>query len=136
MTSKADWIALAERCEKATGTDREIDGDIAHAAKQFVDYLTRVPERPWLWAEFVDPDDWECWEAPEYTASLDAITAMIERELPKMQWLCRPDKEGGFANLYRRGDDGWAIMSWPCHAATPALALCAAFCRAMAEATQ
>jgi hypothetical protein len=143
MTTKAEWLALAERCEKATGPDRETDGDIAHAAKQFVDYLPRVPDRPWLWAEFVEPDDWECWEAPEYTASLDAITALIAKELPDYHWRI----QGG------RKDTGWTQMSGDPRAyikakasrlvahtdgkdgeaATPALALCAAFCRAMAE---
>jgi hypothetical protein len=131
MTSKAEWIDLAERCEKAKGLDRETDGDIAHAAKQFVDYLPRVPERPWLWAEFVDPDDWECWEAPEYTASLDAITALIERELPGYSWRLLKGQRYITAELWLSGDcDGHL---WALDAATPALALCAAFCRAMAE---
>jgi hypothetical protein len=132
MTSKAEWLALSERCEKAKMADRETDGDIAHAAKQFVDYLPRIPERPWLWAEFVAPDDWECWEAPEYTASLDDITALIERELPDAGWSAHNEYydviEG---RIMRRGQD--TIMRY---GATPALALCAAFCRAMAEAAE
>lgn len=123
--TRDEWLALAERCETAKGADREIDGDIAHAAKQFVDYLPRVPERPWLWAEFVEPDDWECWEAPEYTASLDAITALIERELPGSTF--KVGRDGAGANYAQCA--GKRITE----AATPTLALCAAFCRAMAE---
>jgi hypothetical protein len=129
MTSKTEWIALAERCQKATGPEREIDGDIAHVAKQFVDYLPRVPERPWLWAEFVEPDDWECWEAPEYTASLDAITALIAKEMTDAGWSAHSEYyDENVGRIMRRGKD--TIVRY---AATPALALCAAFCRAMAE---
>ena len=138
MTTKAEWTALAERCEKATGPDREIDGDIAHAAKQFVDYLPRVPERPWLWAEFVEPDDWECWEAPEYTASLYAIVALIGRgELPAA-WVWTLGQ-----NIHHRtwgvsinnlDSDGVPYsVCWGASSHSPALALCAAFCRAMSE---
>jgi len=105
MTNKAEWLALAERCEAATGPDKLLDMAIRFALG--------APVRPW-----------------NYTASLDAITALIERELPEVQWLCRTDTLGGFGNLYRRRNPD---RSWPCFAFTPALALCAAFCRAMAE---
>jgi hypothetical protein len=119
-----EWIALAERCEKATWPDREIDGTIFDALSLDLsisaEHLAKDKRLTLEWL-------------PRYSASLDVITALIERELPEVQWLCRPDKEGGFANLYRMGNTGGVIMSWPCYAATPALALCAAFCRAMAD---
>jgi hypothetical protein len=131
--TRDEWLELATRCEKATGPDRELDGDIAHAAKQFVDYLPRVPERPWLWAEFVEPDDWECWEAPEYTASLDAITALIERELPDAMGNVQFGKSvfpasGDYVAQLIIGEPDYTAEGW-----TPALALCAAFAKAMAE---
>jgi len=126
MTTKAEWIALAERCEGATGPDREIERCICSLI----------------------PDGFQTIPFSGFTSSLDAITALIERELPEMRWLCRPDKEGGFGNLYTAPEaieqgslKTWetikqeSLKEWPCwaYADTPALALCAAFCRAMAE---
>ena len=118
MTSKADWIALAERCEKAMEPDREIDWCI-HAA--ILNWPAEIKPR--------QPGD------AEYTASLDAITALIERELPGLGWrIAGQDEHGGKPYAQIR----WPIQNqiWRqeiAHAATPALALCAAFCRAMAE---
>jgi hypothetical protein len=121
MTSKADWIALAERCTDATGSDQEIDGAIFDALSLDLsisaEHLAKDKRLTLEWL-------------PKYSASLDAITALIARELPEVQWLCRTDTLGGFGNLYRRRNPD---RSWPCFAFTPALALCAAFCRAMAE---
>ena len=138
MTSKAEWLALAERCEKATGPDREIDAEI---------YDALCPQRLGYKAgkNIVRVFGGAAW-LPCFTISLDAITALIERELPEMQWLCRPDKEeGGFAKLCNpRSLKPWetieqeSLKTWPCwaYADTPALALCAAFCHAMAEAAE
>jgi hypothetical protein len=122
MTTKAEWIALAERCEKATGSDREIDAEI---------YDALCPQRLGYKAgkNIVRMFGGAAW-LPCCTNSLDAITALIERELPEVRWVCRTDTLGGFGNLYRRRNPD---RSWPCFAFTPALALCAAFCRAMAE---
>jgi hypothetical protein len=121
MTSKAEWLALGERCEKATGPDREIDGAIFDALSLDLsisaEHLAKDKRLTLEWL-------------PKYSASLDAITALIERELPEVRWVCRTDTLGGFGNLYRRRNPD---RSWPCFAFTPALALCAAFCRAMAE---
>jgi len=108
MTTKAEWIALAERCEGATEPDREIERCMCSLI----------------------PDGFQTIPFSGFTSSLDAITALIEGELPEMRWLCRTDTLGGFGNLYRRQNPD---RSWPCFAFTPALALCAAFCRAMAE---
>jgi hypothetical protein len=124
MTTKAEWLALAERCEKAKGPDQSID--------VWIENYCGI-------AEFIQPHTWRASiDSPErgrirpLTASLDAITALIERELPEVRWVCRTDTLGGrsFGNLYRRRNPD---RSWPCFAFTPALALCAAFCRAMAE---
>jgi hypothetical protein len=126
MTSKAEWLALAERCEKAMEPDREIDWCI-HAA--ILNWPAEIKPR--------QPGD------AEYTASLDAITALIERELPDFHWRIQGGcKKTGWIQMsgdprayikskakdYKIGFDG--------EAATPALALCAAFCRAMAEAAE
>jgi hypothetical protein len=121
--TRDEWIALAERCEKATGPEREIDAAIHDAVYGGSEACGAVIR----WGGGVQ------WIAP-YTSSLDAITALIERELPEMRWLCRTNNEGGFGNLYRKATlDLSDFRAWPCYAATPALALCAAFCRACAS---
>lgn len=131
--ARDEWLALAERCEKATGLDREIDFKIGFATgwrKDIIDGNEMVL-------------DWECNEFPNHygsllpsvTESLDAITALIERELPGLGWrIAGRDEHGG---------KPYAQIRWPIkdqvwkqeisHAATPALAICAAFCRAMAD---
>jgi len=146
MTSKAEWLALAERCEKETGVDREIDCLIAVAVNDVPAGYMRHDAFSWTCPQ---PPFMPLAYSPAYfTYSLDAITALIERELPEMRWLCRPDKEGGFGTLYAAPEaieqgslKTWetikqeSLKEWPCwaYADTPALALCAAFCRAMAE---
>jgi hypothetical protein len=79
-----DLSELLERVRNAKGPDREIDGDIAQAFEVAPSYLPRITDagRSWLWAEFVEPDTWDTWEAPEYTASIDAALALVERVLP------------------------------------------------------
>jgi hypothetical protein len=119
-----EWIALAERCEKATVPDDRLSfaiDKLLFAPRLIRGFKALAP----------------------YTASLDAITALTERELPDYHWRI----QGG------RKDTGWTQMSGDPRAyikakasrlaahtdgkdgeaATPALALCAAFCRAMAE---
>ena len=120
MTSKAEWIALAERCEKATAASSVLSKDIVAAMGY-----------SWRGMAYWSDDNRTTWVGSvDLTYSLDAITALIERELPEVRWVCRTDTLGGFGNLYRRRNPD---RSWPCFAFTPALALCAAFCRAMAE---
>lgn len=113
MTKREEWLALAERCEKATGPDREIDFDIdvaRHAPKRIRGFQALAP----------------------YTASIDAITALIERKLPRWSWSASLSETRKFA----QADLG---RSYPTNRRvttehkTPALALCAAFCRAKAE---
>ena len=106
-TKAAEWLALAERCGKAIGPDRKIEEVIFVA-------LGRLPYSPWI---------------GDITASLDAITALIERELPGwMLTLTRSQTHGPRAVLvspdYRKqiGADAHTVQN----------AACAAFCRAMA----
>jgi hypothetical protein len=120
MTSKEEWLALAERCEKATGPDREIDGAIIAAlgfSWRGMDYWDNATSTKILRGR------------TDYTASLDAITALIEREMTDAGWSAHSEYyDESVGRITRRGKD--TIV---CYAATPALALCAAFCRAMAE---
>ena len=132
------WLALAERCEKATGPDPKLDAAM--------DLLVGNPQNffgPAFGTDYVDGperhDGAATWAgggrryyAPPYTASLDAITALIERELPGWRWKCGRSMVRGWATLY--GDPTIGVShSGTSLAGNVALALCAAFCRAMAE---
>jgi hypothetical protein len=128
MTDAAKWIELAERCEKATGPDRELDFEIGFATG---------------WREdFIDGNemilDWDCNAFPNHYGSLlpsvteefDVISTRIRLHLD-VEWL---------------RIDAWAEKPVTCSfllrpvpsssigggGATITLALCAAFCRAMA----
>ena len=106
-----DKLKLAERCEKATGPDRELDGDI-FATVVIEVYTGKAPE-PW----------------PLSTSSLDAAMTLLEAG-----WFFHVSRftEGGTsggAHVYPNrflGDD------YESDAATLALALTAAALRALA----
>ena len=115
MTDREKWEALALRCETATGADREIDFaiDAALAAPAVIrGFQARAP----------------------YTASLDAITALIEREMPG--WA----QGSGTSPPSCSQGPAWASMTEmkDCdadpfvYAATEPLARCLAFCLAKA----
>jgi hypothetical protein len=104
MTDKATWLALAESCKNASEPDRGLDMQI-HA--------------------LAHPSGCGSYGAhPAYTASLDAITALIERELPGayVHSLC---DEGNYAAA--------GVNDCGAHALTEPLARCVAFCRAKAK---
>lgn len=155
MTTKAQWLALADRCETATGSDQEIDAAIcitANYAGPNSCGATNIRVDP----EFnhgdlcylcfaIDGVDDCCNPIPDLTGSLDAITALIERELPGWfygSWRGTMRKSHGtfWAEVYfmNGSTEKWLlvdvfgdpIMS---PGATEALARCAAFCRAMSE---
>ncbi len=135
MIKKQEWLELAQRCEKATGPDREMDGDIAAALALHPSWLPRFPERPWLWADFIAPDDWETWEAPclTDTAHLGAIVALIERTLPGWSGCFdfgKPFPDGALEAQLIGPGLGDLIYG---KASTPALAICAALLRALAS---
>jgi hypothetical protein len=74
MTKYADII---DRLEKATGRNRDIDVAIAAAA---------IPKSAGSWIDQDHPwcnDHPEDEEAPEFTASIDAAIALVERMLPE-----------------------------------------------------
>lgn len=127
--NRAQWLALAERCEKAKGPDRELDEDIAQALG---------------WTTFMFGGAGLCWKdtageprptPPRWTSSLDAIVALIDVWLPRWRVRWQTDGDGVHeAFLENKGDFGAVearhTLSFGIN---PALALCAAFCRAMAE---
>lgn len=123
-TTKQQWLALAERCEAATGPDREITESIMHALG-----YSRVSDAHWFCE---GKGHWN--DGNRLAASLDAITALIEREFPETRWSVAhsgyswPDTFAGQISPV-----GGLLMRRLSQSATPALALCAAFCRAKAE---
>ena len=127
------WVELAERCEQATGPDRDIERCMC----------------------FLIPEGFQTLPNAGFTSSLDAITALIERELPGWAW------KVGTCSV---SDDAWLTPDFNCPmhgdrlkrelgydrmkpgdlldvgidielrpSGRTALALCAAFCRAMNE---
>ena len=158
MSTKSELQALLERVKAATGPDRMIDAAVQHAVfpqqRVLLDpgkVFGPGEKRPPTYGVLSDIDILEWWgvadieregiaglfEAPPYTASLDAITALIERELPG--WWCDfrlgtipPHLPKGRAVLWnsdRRTRE--SINGCVGDAATPALALIAAFLSAM-----
>jgi hypothetical protein len=146
--TREEWLALAERIEKATKPNREIDARISVAVGAVVMWFSKVTGKWAFWTTPVDPnpsaafpnvvlsfnkDDafralGEYTIAPHYTGSLDAITALIEREFPDRLWTVLRFAFGAKAAI--DPTLGTVIFA---DAETPALALCAVFCRAMAE---
>lgn len=122
----SEWLELARRCEQATGADRSIGNAILEAIGYRMNGVADCGGISWLREEPYE------WFEGEPTSSLDAITALVEGELPGTSWRLHkvptssPTRATAEILLhYERRFHG--------EAATPALALCAAFCRAMAE---
>jgi hypothetical protein len=150
MTTKAEWLALAERCEKATGPDREIDYRMAYGLGWRFDGYHLARDLPCLSDEqFANlhnlAGQWKRpgvvdWPYPGtnhaepcvWTASLDAITALIERELPGWRWKTGRAEFHCWATIYGGSGEG-SVFSAVSIQGSAAIALCAAFCRAMAE---
>ncbi len=131
MTSD-EWLALAERCEKEQYGCRDIDDAIALAAgivpEEFTNHKQQVSGAFWngkaVW-ETREPVEWK---TPEFTTSVDAITALIDAEFPGF-FLSILGRRGKSSASIQEVDFG--AFSEPC--ATEALARCAVFCRAMSE---
>lgn len=138
MTDRTTWMALAERCETAKGSDEELDVAIVMAAYPDIGPPNAlcVGDDPIFWHE-----PYRKQYPPLLTASLDAITALIEREFPGRGWNIESPgddwpNEPSRATIIievRETPEGPEALEGSGAAATPALALCAAFCRAMAK---
>jgi hypothetical protein len=125
----SDLEQLLERVRAAKGADREIDGDIAEAFEIAPSHLPRVTHiTSWLWAQFVEPD-WETWEAPAFTSSIDAALELVERKLPG--WFGEDGRHtwGSHAILYTGEGSGRARIE--CYAPTRPLAILAALLSAL-----
>jgi hypothetical protein len=137
MTTKAEWLALSERCEKATGPDARIDGTIAKALNLLSPDAHFLGQDAWgletnIWV-IGGFGSYEFPDVEEYTASLDAIVMLIENELAGWEWQANGQvglREKRHAWVYSGSQHDPVFTG---RAATPALALCAAFAKAMAE---
>lgn len=121
----AELLALAERCEAATGPDRELDALIAY---QHLGLFVRNEGHP-LGRKCYDTHGIEV-ALPRYTASLDAAMTLVpEGRRQDHVW---PDGEGGFCS-YIWEKDRAAYISGKSRACSTALALTAAALRARAS---
>jgi len=86
MTEREQWLELAARCEKAAGPDREISQDLLvllHPERYAKAENSTIVEN--IAGRGLKPVYFPHYP-PKFTASLDAITALIEKELP-VEWL-------------------------------------------------
>ena len=120
MATKNEWLALAERCEKATASDWDIDEAIMRALGLLV-FVTREGRLVY------DAETDAIEKVPELTESTDAITALIGREFPQFELSISVGAEKCSVRLYAPG-----LVVGVGIAVTEALARTAAFCRAMA----
>lgn len=125
--------SLAHRLEKVTGPDREIDTDIAIMFKAIPKGFLICNEGDAFQRYIAQHDIVEFWQAPAYTASIDAAVSLVERIAPEYCWTV--DSNGGLcsAKLFHDGDegeDGWWDIGWHV-GATPALAILRALVAAL-----
>jgi hypothetical protein len=121
---REEWLALAERCEKATGPDYRIDAAISIALGDVPKGFTAGKIRGFE-SRFSNKSGYT-WDAPRYTSSLDALSRLFILGMPKENGFV-----GGYeARLWLKNDLSLGSRG---SGSTLALALCAAFCRAMAE---
>jgi hypothetical protein len=116
---------LIKRLEEAEAGSRELDCDLA-------EMLGEVPVDAFrmhgVMTGRYGTGPYSAWTAPNYTTSVDAALALVERVLPGWCWMIERHKNGTVTaglhewNAYREADQLTAN--------TPALALCAAILKA------
>lgn len=126
-----DLNSLADRLEKATGPDRELDGDIAAAFGQL-----HGPG-----GGFCNDENGDYWSTEQlanpFTASLDAAMTLIpeqSRNSPGEWWSVERSAKQS-AHPPHVMASAWVYGAPRVYAATPALALAAAALRARAQNT-
>lgn len=130
MTSLA---ALIEKLRGLKGPDREVDAEIATAAAGYVYEKRGRDRKAWFYAPDgrryqINGFGSEC--LPRFTGSLDAVTALIMREMPNC--LCDMNTFGAAA-IYPNWLIGDVDTKYAATAETPALALLIAFLEAKME---
>lgn len=128
-----DLSPLIEKIEAAEEGSRELDVEIAKHLGGAIRWSTTVGTRYqvlWPEAEFSQGDDInELPDVPFYTTSIDAIVGLIEREFPGGGWAVNEEVNGAWAKVqpFTQGPTYKAVTL----SSQPALALCAAFLRAV-----
>lgn len=132
--TRDEWKALARRCENVGRADIEVDEAINTAVYGYVSLFetTSTSDKK---REYVGSP---IGTTPRYTASIDDILYLIDREFPSRSWFAgkgciRDDEPLGGARIF--ADENGDMCVGKGQSATPALALCAAFCRAMGSKT-
>lgn len=113
---------LIRRVEAATGPDRELDARIKYAVHAGLRSFGSLD----AWLSTDTSRKRSC--VPEYTASIDAALALVERVLPGCQWIIGRQTAGA-SDAKIGSQSGWSKQPWT-HAATPPLAILAALLRA------
>jgi hypothetical protein len=132
MTKEA-WLELAKRCEAATGPEREIDVAITLAIHPYLASGPFAQTRLGRWVRMYGGPIFK--GAPNYASSIDAITALIERELPgHLHGYLPGGKAVGFSDVIIWSGYAFSGLDFVAgsRGSSPALALCAAFCLAKA----
>lgn len=139
---------LIERLEQGSGADRALDGDIALALgmpQAYFDSFDTDENGRSPFTGFKEVDGPECffgkpewagggrsWVAPAFTASLDAVTAVIDERLAGWEWLKRSPL---VMTIYQPSDEDDDF--WPAHfeakAPSDCRALLAAFLKAISR---
>jgi len=133
MTAPDDARRVAERCEQATGPDREIDRDIA--------LMLGLYDRPEDMGGFRDPAEavvgggGQTYAALPYTASLDAALTLLMG--PDWEWSLEACEGSLFYSEHERqmvyrAELGDPLLHMEAEAATAALAFVAASLKARA----
>lgn len=135
---RAALLALRDRVRGLTGLAREVDVEIAEALGHKITWLARDDIRnanggpvihwqaPHPYAGMREP-------CPPWTASLDAVVALIERVLPGQDWEV---SGSNYANIYSLPFNGIVARLPRMKAPTPALALLLALIEALLSQEQ
>lgn len=111
-------VSLIERVEKATGSNRDLDAEIASIFDPAGDEAAVSEAATLNGRDYPD----------RYTSSIDAVVALIERACGKYDWSLFCDNGAALAGCQPASEDGVDLTDT--HGATPALALLLAFLKA------
>lgn len=137
--TRAALLALAERCEKASGPDDVLDADIFQAMRPELasDPWKRVTYPNGKHPFFVDDSDlgmMDIASPPRFTASIDAARTLVPEGWQWwVNWRTARCWKGWRAGDDRDAADNDAWVAVNSCSAPPAAALCAAALRARAE---
>lgn len=129
----SDLLALAERCEKAAGSDMELDGLIHRAVTPDLADMN-VGVLGWLSGGAHENPV----RPPPYTSSIEAALTLVpegcrfEEIARDVQWDDGQPEREWMASVVRRDESGSYAADFPAPGDTLALAICAACLRARA----